>query len=165
MEKKLIQKLLDKYFEGQTSLEEEKVLHEYFRGPDVDEAFWPFQPLFRYFEAERSTALSEDFEERLLSRLGSTPRIARLRPRLRRWLQAAAAAVLILAAGWWLIDQPLKPRTQTAIDWSKYEVQDPERALEETKKALMLVSAKLEEASSETSRGVQKMRKVADPLN
>ncbi|MBK7335936.1 MAG: hypothetical protein IPJ00_07115 [Saprospirales bacterium] len=66
-----IQQLLDKYFEGETSLEEEAALKNYFQGKTIDPAFQAFQPLFRYLDAERQTALSPSFDEKVLSRIQS----------------------------------------------------------------------------------------------
>ena len=41
-----IRRLIDRYFEGLTSLDEEKELSEYFRGGEVRDEFRRFVPLF-----------------------------------------------------------------------------------------------------------------------
>ena len=43
--------LIDRYFEGQTSLDEEKELSEYFRGREVREEFRRLAPLFAFRDA------------------------------------------------------------------------------------------------------------------
>ncbi|GHT39534.1 hypothetical protein AGMMS49965_05820 [Bacteroidia bacterium] len=46
---KQIAALLDKYFEGLTSLQEEKTLRDYFRQENISEEFRVYQPIFQYF--------------------------------------------------------------------------------------------------------------------
>lgn len=48
-----IEELLEKYFEGQTSLKEEKVLREYFRQDNIPEAMETYRPMFAFFSDER----------------------------------------------------------------------------------------------------------------
>ncbi|MDR1763119.1 MAG: hypothetical protein LBR64_04095 [Dysgonamonadaceae bacterium] len=44
--------LLDKYFEGQTSLKEEKILRDYFRKDDIPAELLKYKPVFQYFTEE-----------------------------------------------------------------------------------------------------------------
>ncbi|MDR2954952.1 MAG: hypothetical protein LBV43_07720 [Prevotella sp.] len=48
-----LDKILDKYFEGETSLEEERILREYFLQEDIEEQYKSYIPLFNFFSAER----------------------------------------------------------------------------------------------------------------
>jgi hypothetical protein len=50
---KLIRILIDKYFEGQTSLNEEKMLQRYFRQKNIPAALEVYRPMFQYFTLER----------------------------------------------------------------------------------------------------------------
>lgn len=45
-----IKTLLNKYFEGETSLQEEKQLHAYFNSENVDASLREYVPLFVYFK-------------------------------------------------------------------------------------------------------------------
>ena len=47
-----IDKLLDKYWNGESSLQDEKDLRAYFLSDSVDEEYQDLIPLFSYFEAE-----------------------------------------------------------------------------------------------------------------
>ena len=81
-----IQELIDKYFEGLSSLEEEEMLREYFRGENIPEEWKIYPPIFQYFDDERSHIARE-----------TTPRppIAHRSPRtLYLWLSAAACVLL-----------------------------------------------------------------------
>ncbi|WP_238250578.1 hypothetical protein [Capnocytophaga cynodegmi] len=47
---KKIELLLEKYFEGETSLQEEKELQEYFNSENVDASLEKYGPMFSYFQ-------------------------------------------------------------------------------------------------------------------
>lgn len=51
-----IEQLLERYFEGRTSTEEERTLRRFFTSGDVPENLKMYQPLFAYFENEIRTA-------------------------------------------------------------------------------------------------------------
>ena len=80
-----IRHLIDRYFEGQTSLDEEKELSEYFRDGEVREEFRRFAPLFAFRDAcAYRQAMSE--------------RKAGIRPKAVKALVAAAAAAAVVCA-------------------------------------------------------------------
>ncbi|MBS9766921.1 MAG: hypothetical protein KGV44_05210 [Flavobacteriaceae bacterium] len=53
MEWQPTKKLLDRYFEGMTSTEEEKQLKHYFSSNNVADEFQKYQPLFSFFKEEK----------------------------------------------------------------------------------------------------------------
>ena len=64
-----IKALLDKYWEGDTSLEEELQLHLYFNQSKVDPALKTFQPLFDYFKNEKG--ISIDLSDEVMSKINA----------------------------------------------------------------------------------------------
>lgn len=52
--KEYILKLLDKYNEAETSLQEERILQEYFLSDSVDNDLLPYQSLFSFFKNEQT---------------------------------------------------------------------------------------------------------------
>ena len=127
MDHETIKKLLDRYWLAETSVEEEKALAAYFRGPDIDPRLEPFRDLFAYFEEEAQVTPGQDFESRILERIlreetaaapsagpgasgrKDTKRTSGFRVfSTRRWLNTsyAAAAAVILAIGVYLMYQP-----------------------------------------------------------
>lgn len=62
LKNKNIQNLIDSYFEGTTSLHEEKFLRDYFRQEMIDAEFESYRPMFQYFDEERK--LLETKEEK-----------------------------------------------------------------------------------------------------
>src|SRR5258708_5486086 len=111
MEQVRVAELLEKYWQAETTVEEERQLAEYFRQPDIPAQWEPWRNIFAWFEAEAQITPRKDFENRLLERIreveaaavgsaplpdmGRTP----VRPLFRRAPWWAAAAVIILALG------------------------------------------------------------------
>ena len=48
-----IELILEKYFEGQTSLKEEEMLRKYFQNDDIPEHLINYKPVFNFFTEER----------------------------------------------------------------------------------------------------------------
>jgi len=133
MEHTIIKALLEKYWLAETTVEEEKTLAAYFRGPGVDPGLEPFRDLFAYFaeEAKIEAAITPGpgFEDRILERITREEAMASTAPAapitaqsphasqalLRSaassrvfWLNPAyaAAAAVILSIGLFIMYQP-----------------------------------------------------------
>ena len=96
-----IKDLLDRYWDGETSLEEERRIKTYFSAGPVDERLRSFAPLF--------TAIRQEQEVRMQT--GS--KVAPMRPRMYQFAAAAAVALLALAA-WWTL-RPGTPQDPVVI--------------------------------------------------
>ena len=70
MEQAEIKALLDKYWQAETSLEEERQLADYFRRPEIDPALEPLRSLFDWRAEEAELKPGEDFDHRILERIG-----------------------------------------------------------------------------------------------
>lgn len=150
------QELLDRYFEGETSLAEEQQLRAYFQSGDIDPAHNAFAPLFAYWaEAREVTA--------------PPAKTIVTRPRLRslRWVLSAAAAVLllVLANAWCnqqpeLTDFPIAEAAPKTIDWSKYEVSADEDGYRALRGALKTASTALNDTPKAVVRELDKMSAV-----
>jgi hypothetical protein len=163
MNHEAIQQLLDRYFEGETTLQEEAQLRDYFRRDDVPDTLRPYRPLFRFFEAERQHKPDDAFEDRLLQQLEQRPRL-RVH-RLRVWVASAAAAFVIALAAWWMYPQLIAPEPQPvaqAIDWSKYEPETPEEAYRVLKTSLKTTSKKLNQGAATAVQKVGKAREAIE---
>lgn len=117
-----IEILVEKYFQGETSIAEEIELKDYFSSSDVAQHLEQFQPLFGYF----SQAKEQKFKQEIP--LQSKKRNV-------AWLSIAASVAVLLGIG-----------TFTYFNYNSAEQQDlgsyddPEVALRETQKALALLS-------------------------
>ena len=133
-----IKHLLQKYFDGDTTIEEEISLKNFFSGGDIPEELNVEKEIFKYFilSAEIPEP-SADFEEKIFSAIGrddgNTVQSGRRR-RLYMTLTGAAAGLLILAASYFFFTGGPEPRDTYS---------DPELAYSETMKILIDVSARL----------------------
>lgn len=102
--KEEIRKYITNYFEGCSTLEEEKALRAYFTSNDVDEELLEYQPLFSLYQQEQEVKMPADMEI-ILS--GGKP----YRPhhyRFRNWKMYAAgiAASFVLIISLYFIFNP-----------------------------------------------------------
>lgn len=158
-----INQLIEKYFNGETSLSEEASLRSYFTSGNVANDLKQYEPLFQYFEAEQESVLTEDFDNKLFEKLETGAKIVPMRSKRFVYLRAAAAAVVFMVAGFFLFQNISNPGTSTTtaeINWEKYEPETPEEAYEETKKALQLLAMKLNKGTKKAAKEVSKMEKI-----
>lgn len=89
-----ITKLIDKYFEGETSDKEEKILHDYFSGKNIASEHQVIAPLFTYLkeESEAMSVLDEIREEEEISEKKRKAKTIRIQ----RWTMISAAASLLI---------------------------------------------------------------------
>ena len=73
-EYKSIEDLLDRFFEGRTSNEEERVLYEFFARPDIPAHLERYREVFGYFESGIALDFSETPELRLPAKESSNKR-------------------------------------------------------------------------------------------
>ena len=69
MDYKYIEQLLERYWECQTTLEEETILRKFFAQEDIPASLLPYRDLFLAEENMAQAHLSEDFDARLMERL------------------------------------------------------------------------------------------------
>ena len=70
MDYKYIEQLLERYWECQTTLEEEAILRTFFRQEDVPASLLPYRQFFIEEDEIANEHLSEDFKNRMLSLVG-----------------------------------------------------------------------------------------------
>jgi hypothetical protein len=143
-----ISQLIEKYFQGETTLEEEKQLKTFFQQEDIAPEWKIYQPLFNFLEVEKSRKPGEHFESKVYQEIQPTQKKTRVLHLAPRWIGAVAASLLLVLSIWWLYPE-LSPEPASAINWEQYEPEDPKEAFQITKKALMKVSVEL-------NRGAQK---------
>ncbi|MBO4612934.1 MAG: pyruvate ferredoxin oxidoreductase [Bacteroidaceae bacterium] len=106
MDYKYIEQLLERYWECQTTLEEEAILRNFFRQADIPASLLPYRDLFLAEEKMADAHLSEDFDKRLMERIEGveakeeTPcRTISITQRLRPLYRAAAVVAIVLTIG------------------------------------------------------------------
>jgi hypothetical protein len=118
-----VQTLLEKYWEGETTLEEERQIKGYFAAGNVDERLRQYAPLFQALKEEQAVQLSK-------------AKTVPIRPQIYQWqgYAAAASVVILLAAGlWWAFSKPVdapvmanqdKPAIETPVNTAE-QVAEP----------------------------------------
>ena len=96
MDSKQIHSLLEKYWNCETSLQDEKDLQDFFSYGDVPEEFQPYIPLFSYVKDEQSVTLSDGFNDRLQQALELEGKKRYITIRIFRPLFRAAVSVLLV---------------------------------------------------------------------
>lgn len=105
-----IEQLLERYFQADTTEQEERILQAFFRQDILPAHLQQYAPLFRTLDRLGRQQLGDDFDRRLLQRAGlplndrPAPRVAprplTLFDRVRPYFRAAAAvAIVALLAG------------------------------------------------------------------
>ena len=113
-----IQALLDRYWEGETTLDEERQLKVFFSAGNIPEAYQALAPYFQALHTEQAIQLP-----------GNRQVVSLSRPL--RWFRFAAAAVIavLLSAGalWWM-SEPAQPAQQALapVVQPKEEITRPE---------------------------------------
>jgi len=141
MDFKELRKLLQKYYNGETTLKEEDTLKKYFAdNPDIDEEFHAEKEQFLMFnKAEKQDVPIEDFEKKLERLIDNQKVIYPVFKRNKTWIRiaAVAASVLIIFGIYNSVKYFTgKPEYLDTIE-------DPQMAYEETKKTLLYISEKL----------------------
>ncbi len=103
MDYKYISQLIELYFKGETSLEEEEILRTFFTQSEVPAEFAEYKALFTYQHDEvKNNALSDDFDERILkltTEQQPKARIVRINEHLRPLFRAAAMVAIVVTLG------------------------------------------------------------------
>jgi hypothetical protein len=173
MESNQIQILLVKYFEGNSTLEEERQLQEFFTDNAIDEEFLPLKKQFDMFRYGSNYPLvSSELESLILENIDKYEAQAHPPKRtlfVSRLLIAASIALVIAFSGILFI----KNQNRTLKD----TYSDPQLAYLETQKALLFVSQKMNKGieplsniskinrGTEQLKNIEKMDKSLEMLN
>jgi hypothetical protein len=99
MDYKYIEQLLERYWQGESTLQEEDILRAFFSQPDIPDYLQKYQPLFTL---EKDEVLGDDFDARILGMIGEEEpkaKIVTLTSRLMPLFKAAAIVAIILTLG------------------------------------------------------------------
>jgi len=147
MDSNRIDQLLQRYWDCETTLEEEKELRDFFRQPTIPEQHKEAATLFRYFDAQKGHTLNEASFETVVKQKSHRPNGRLVTLAYNSMRIAAGIAVLVLAT--WLVRNEIRTNDPAAVEDS-YD--DPKLAFEETKKALLMISKSFETAESKARK-------------
>lgn len=155
MDYKYIEQLMERYFQCETTLEEESILRTFFSQENVPAALLPYRDLFVYEHEEHNTEhLTEEFDERILALLDEDqPRvkahIITMEQRLRPLLRAVAVVAIILTIG---LAAQMPYEKQATIDAEQFAAQHAKDTATIAKPAMALADSA---ANSKTTMDIQ----------
>jgi hypothetical protein len=126
MELNKIENILEKYFQGETSIAEENELKEYFSSSNVAQHLEQYKPIFGYFSKVKEQKSTHEVP-------------LQTKKRNVAWLSIAASAVVLLGIGTYFYMSE-KNATPVVAQSELGTYDNPEKAFAETQKALALLS-------------------------
>ncbi len=148
MDSKQIEQLLEKYWNCDTSLEEEQQLRAHFRG-EVPEQMQEVAEVFRYFDLQKKQQVTHpDFDAEVKKKVKQHRPEGKVIKLVYNYGSIAAGLVVVVAATYFVRQEVRKAYPADVVD----TYSDPRLALEETKKALMLISKSFNKAQKEAGR-------------
>jgi hypothetical protein len=170
-----IAQLLDKYWEGETTLAEDKTLQTFFASETIPVEFQAFQSIFQAKNDIQTQTLSDDFDINLLAILENKKeekeetKIIQLQSKqaaeLQKWRFVAgiAASIALILAVYIVI-----PKTET-VEIAKIELTEEEHekalvAYEQTKMALMFVSATMNHGTQTAAKSLNKVKNLKEVI-
>jgi hypothetical protein len=153
MKEELLKKLLEKYYNGDTSLEEELSLREYFSGDDILSGYEAEKEIFRLYTISAAIAAPDnDLEVRIKNAIDHLDEHPMLRThKISRYtIMSIAAGLLILTASYFMLKHHSEPKDTFS---------DPRLAYAETMKILKEVSFKLN-TGKEGLKNISKIEKA-----
>ena len=136
-----IEKLIEKYENAETSLQEEQLLKEYFQQESVPAHLLEYKAMFNYFD--------ESSEERYTKSI-------QLKPRRSNWKWLSIAATVALLVSIYTINSP--------GTISESERQEAQLAFQETQKAFQLISQNLNKGNTVAMAGLQEFGKAQNKV-
>ena len=156
MDKNKITALVDKYFDGETSLEEEQQLKSYFNsGVNIDTDLQVFIPFFKDLSGQKMIKAPSDLGEHVLASISKTgtslkaetpTKVRRLIPMLLK-----VASVFVIGLSIYFLTQQMEKPSENAMAMTEDTYKTPEEAYAAYKAAISLASSKIK-------KGEEKMK-------
>ena len=137
MEKENIESLLEKFWMGETSETEEKALKAFFNSGKAPLHLEKEAELFRYYAISKNAKLdNETFDDKVIKQINAS--------RFNfRWMKIAATLLILAISVYAVYELRTVVDTREVVADNVQTFEDPELAYEQTKKALLMISTKL----------------------
>jgi hypothetical protein len=151
-----IEKLLQNYFNGESTTEEEKVLEKYFRSAVVDEKFMEYTEFFCGLSELSNSSSNSNIEEEVMDFILENENREKVKYRwLWQTVTGIAASVIIVLGGFLFYQQQQKPFEDT--------FKNPEEAYAYARQTLQFVSVKYNKGISGLAE-FNKLQKATKPI-
>ncbi|MBK9735760.1 MAG: hypothetical protein IPO92_12650 [Saprospiraceae bacterium] len=151
-----IDELLDRYWDGESSVDEENALKAYFASDHVLKEHLPYSDLFRYFEDQSKIKYSNDIKAPHIE--DDKHNIVNIS--FRKYVYAIAAVFILGLCSIFVMKNISANQKQDNISLVQ-EIEDPEEALRVTKQALALVSRKFNKSKHTVKENLAELEKAS----
>lgn len=151
-----IDNLLERYFQAESSPEDESTLRQYFLKEDVDPRHQYVRPIFIWAQSEQSHHISSDFEGKVMERIRKEPATlpTSLWIRYRRAVAIAASLAILIFAVWWMTTPKFFVHESANAALAEDTFQNPEEAYREFEAALALIAQAMQQGENITFESV-----------
>lgn len=175
MKTEYIKEILEKYYEGFSSAEEEKILIDYFSTENIAPELANEQLIFNSLHSIEEVPFNDQLESRLENIIDvldkkeraiaktATSKKRNIRPFF--WVSSVAASLILLISIGYLYQQHNEYQVESSTISLKDTYSDPEKAYAEAEKALILMSEKLNIGLSgidSMNEGVEKSNEIIE---
>ena len=161
MEYNNIKDLIEKYWAGETDLQEESTLKTYFSSADVHPSLTQYKPLFSYFQEAKEEVHLDSIEAAVMEQIQhkAVPTPAKVIS-LGRILKVAAAVLVLMGATTFFYNQIVKNNAERVVIYDDDESEKLEAYLE-LKAALALVSNKIDDGKQQAIKGLSRTKAIS----
>ncbi len=160
-----IRVMLDRFYEGESSVDEERELQHFFRGSELPEEWRAEKDIFDALkESKEAIPVPDDLNRKILQRLDAQIRKDARRRRISLYsLSGIAAGLLALITIYQFVLRDVKPES-LAQNSLKESFDDPMEAYEEARRTLAYMSAKLSNGTRELEHIQKAGQATMEPL-
>ncbi len=160
-----VRKLLERFYQGETNLEEERWLEDYLSSTAVPTELLPDQELFKAFKGtEESILVPKDLNAKISHAIDREEKSFTRGRRINLYsfsgLAAGLLAIIAVYVFFLRTDEPVLLSAQQGVD----TYADPMDAYEEAKRTLAYVSGKLNTGTTEMRHMQQVTKTTSEPL-
>ena len=150
MDSNRLKELLGRYWNGESTLEEEQQLRDHFSTSEIPEELKETAALFKYFEQSKKKSLTDISFDRTIVEKIHKPAAAkgRVASIVFNAMKIAAGIAVLMVAIWFVRTEVRQSTPQEVVD--TYD--DPKMAFEETKKALLMISKSFGSAEKQAKK-------------
>lgn len=167
MDYKYIEQLLERYWNCETSQEEEEILRTFFSQKDVPAHLLRYRSLFAYEQTIKKARLSDDFDDKILKLIENEEAPVKAKTinfsqRIRPLFKAAAVIAILLTLGNAAQHSLTPQNAQKEYNYDHYQdtYKDPEVAYDQVSYALQMVARGLNDTVMNDSAATPKTKAV-----
>jgi hypothetical protein len=152
-----ILKLIEKYWNAETSLDDERRIAEYVRNHAHDNELTEIAPLFQYFQVEKNVRFPHEKPFSVVHNKNQDNGILAF---FRKNVMTIAAMITLAIVSVFILNQVIMEDTTQSSYATTIEIEDPEEAYKTVLAALQKVSIKLNHGEEQARRSIESFNQM-----